>query len=172
VHLYLQRTREAIEAATRGMTAEQLAWHPQGKWSAAEILEHLSLAFSSTSKALDRVLSDGRPSAGGPTFYERVVTALVVDLGYFPSGRQAPEWTRPRGTAPGTILPTIGEKLEEMDGKISECERRFGTGRIARHPIIGPFTARQWRRFHWIHTRHHMKQIARLRQTQACSAKP
>jgi hypothetical protein len=171
MHLYLQRTREAIEEATRGMTPEQLAWHLQGKWSAAEILEHLSLAFSSTSKALDRVLSDGRPSAGSPTFYERVVTTLVVDIGYFPSGRQAPEYTRPRGATAETILPAIGEKLEEMDGKISECERRFGAGRIARHPIIGPFTARQWRRFHWIHTRHHMKQVARLRQMQASGAK-
>ena len=171
MHLYLQRTQKAIEEAARDMTPEQLAWHPPGKWSTAEILEHLSLAFSSTSKALDRVLGDGRPSVDSPTLYQRVVTALVVDLGYFPSGRQAPEWTRPRGATAETILPAIRQNLEEMDGKISDCERRFGAGRIARHPIIGPFTARQWRRFHWIHTRHHMKQVARLRE-QASATKP
>ena len=51
---YLQRALDAVERETRGMPAEQLAWHREGKWSAAQVLEHLSLAFSSTSKAMER----------------------------------------------------------------------------------------------------------------------
>ena len=38
---YLQRALDAVERETRGMPAEQLAWHREGKWSAAEVLEHL-----------------------------------------------------------------------------------------------------------------------------------
>ncbi len=167
MHRLLQRALDAIEEATRGMTAEQLAWHPDGKWSAAQILEHLSLAFSSTSKALERALKAGRPATEVPTLRERAITAVVVEMGFFPSGRAAPEWTRPRGAPPETMVAMIREKLAEMDGRITECEQRYGVGIIARHPIIGPFSARQWRRFHWVHTRHHMKQIDRLRGMQA-----
>jgi hypothetical protein len=32
------------------------------------------------------------------------------------------------------------------------------------HLILGPLTAAQWRKFHWIHGRHHVKQILRLRE--------
>jgi len=47
---------------------------------------------------------------------------------------------------------------------LAECERRFGKrSKLANHFILGPLTAQEWRRFHWVHTRHHMKQIARLK---------
>ena len=43
---YLQQARELIEIATKGMSHDELAWHPaEGKWSTANILEHLMLAF-------------------------------------------------------------------------------------------------------------------------------
>ena len=88
----------------------------------------------------------------------------MVKLGYFPSGRRAPEWTRPRGLDPAEAVETIRTALIEMDSKIAEVEAKLGKGIIAVHPVIGPLTARQWRKFHWEHTRHHMKQIAALRQ--------
>jgi hypothetical protein len=27
------------------------------------------------------------------------------------------------------------------------------------HPFIGPLTADQWRKFHWVHGRHHIRQM-------------
>ena len=43
--LYLERLQQAIATATRGMTSEELTrhpeGHPEGRWSAAEVLEHL-----------------------------------------------------------------------------------------------------------------------------------
>ena len=47
-------TLAAIDAATNGMTEEQLTFHPEGKWSTAEILEHLSLAFGGTARGFER----------------------------------------------------------------------------------------------------------------------
>ena len=92
-----------------------------------------------------------------------MITLVVLDIGYFPTGRPAPEWTRPRGGAPEAALPAIRDNLAQMDSDITECERRFGGGILAVHPIIGPMTPQQWRKFHRIHTRHHMRQIAGLR---------
>lgn len=161
---YLQQAREAIDAATQGMSTPQLAWHPEGKWCAAEVLEHLSLTFTSTSGLLKKCLAEGKPNSARPTLKQRMITLIVLDIEYFPSGRPAPDWTRPRGLAPEAALPAIRENLAQMDADIAECEKRFGNGILAVHPIIGPMTPRQWRKFHWTHTRHHMKQIAGLRE--------
>lgn len=159
---YLQRALQAIERETGGMPVQELSWHRDDKWSAAQVLEHLALAFSSTSKAMERVLQQGaekkRPSAR-----QRLATLIVVKLGYFPSGRPAPEWTLPRGLAAADAVATIRAALIEMDTRITEAEAKLGNGIIAVHPVIGPLTAHQWRKFHWTHTRHHMKQIAALR---------
>jgi hypothetical protein len=160
---YLQRARDAIDRETRGMSSAQLASHPVGKWSTAQVLEHLSLAFSSTSKAMERVLQQGRADARKPSAREWLATLIVVKIGYFPAGRQAPEWTRPRGLVADKALQDIRTTLAEMDEKIAAAEAKLGRGIIAVHPIIGPLTARQWRKFHWEHTRHHMKQIRTLR---------
>ena len=52
-----------------------------------------------------------------------------------------------------------------MDKVLPECERRFGARcKLASHFVLGPLTAEQWRKFHWIHTRNHMKQVARLKR--------
>ena len=160
---YLQRASDAIERETDGMSAAQLAWHRDAKWSTAQILEHLSLAFSSTSKAMERAVQQGGANARPPTLREWLVTLIVVKIGYFPTGRQAPEWTRPRGLDPAKAVETIRASLAEMDLKITETQGKLGSGIVAVHPIIGPLTANQWRKFHWEHTRHHMKQVRALR---------
>ena len=64
---YLQQAREAIDAATQGMNPAQMAWHPEGKWCAAEVLEHLSLTFTSTSGLLKKCLAEGKAATARPT---------------------------------------------------------------------------------------------------------
>jgi hypothetical protein len=62
------------------------------------------------------------------------------------------------------VVKALGEKLAAMDELITQCETRFGRStRILDHPVLGPLTARQWRRFHLVHAQHHAKQIWRLR---------
>lgn len=161
---YLQRALDAIEREAGGMPVQELAWRREGKWCAAEVLEHLALAFSSTSKAMERAVEQGRTARKRATPKQWAATLLVVKLGYFPAGRQAPEWTRPRGLDAAQAVETIRTALIEMDSKIAQAQSKLGNGIIAVHPIIGPLTARQWRKFHWSHTRHHMKQIAALRE--------
>jgi hypothetical protein len=161
---YLQRLQDAIASATGGMDAAALTRHPEGKWSAAQVLEHLCLTYAGSVKGFERCLQEGRPLARAVTFKERVATLLVTSLGYFPEGRKAPERTIPRGMAAEDVVKATGEKLAAMDDLITRCETRFGPStRILDHPVLGPLTARQWRRFHLVHAQHHMKQILRLR---------
>ena len=162
----LQRVKEAIETATGGMTAQQLVQHPEGKWSAAGILEHLSITYGGTAHLMRKCLEAGKPAGSAPTLKQRVAIWLVTGWGYFPTGRPAPDFTRPKGLDGETALRTILENLAAMDQGLAECEQRFGSAvKVADHPVLGPLTVPQWRRFHLVHARHHMKQIDRLRSS-------
>lgn len=161
---YLQRLQEAIASATRGMSAEDLRRHPEGKWSALEVLEHLYLTYTGTTKAFERCLQAGKPLARRPLLKDRLRTFVVTGLGHLSEGRKAPERTQPRGMTADEVTREIGPRISAMDEVIAQCESRFGKRtRMLDHPILGPLTAGQWRKFHWVHGQHHLKQIRKLR---------
>jgi hypothetical protein len=57
-------------------------------------------------------------------------------------------------------LRQFNDALVAMDATLADAEKRFGAkARLLRHPVLGPLTAQQWRRFHEVHGRHHLKQI-------------
>jgi len=164
MHPDLQHIQQAIDHAVRGMSSQQLAWHQNGKWSAAAILEHLSLTYSGTAKSLQRCLKAGQPSITAANWRQRVAGFVVTGLRYMPGGRQAPAMVLPKGAAPETVLVDVQRNLAAADDAISRCEAQFGaSSKIANHPILGPLTAEQWRIFHLVHGRHHMEQITRIR---------
>jgi hypothetical protein len=163
---HLEQLHAEITSAIRGIFAGQLTRHPEGKWSAAEILEHLLYTYIGTSKAMAQTLEAGRPMGRRPTLKERLQKLWVVEAGHMPTGRSAPERTRPRGMSPQEVVSEIGPKILEMDGLITKCEVRYGRRALVRdHPILGPLTCDQWRKFHLVHGRHHARQIKRLRES-------
>ena len=162
---YLRRLQDAIASAIDGMTADDLTRHPEGKWSGAQVLEHLYLTYTGTVKGLERCLREGKPLARTPMLKDRMKTFVVTGLLHLPEGRKAPERAQPRGLPADEVLREIGPQIEIMDELITQCEKRFGRRiRIIDHPILGPLTAREWRKFHWVHGRHHVKQIWKLRE--------
>ena len=164
MNIYLQRLQDAIANATRGMDPAQMTRHPEGKWSAAEILEHLDRTYKSTVPHLQKCLDAGQPTAVPATVAQRLAAGVVVGLGYMPGGRKAPEYAVPKGLPPDEVLRNLPLHIAEMDRVLEECERRFGADcKLANHFVLGPLTAQQWRKFHWVHARHHLKQIERLK---------
>ncbi|HYD16653.1 MAG TPA: DinB family protein [Candidatus Nanoarchaeia archaeon] len=164
MHTYLQRCLDSVDTAIRPMTEHELTIRRGGKWSAAEIIEHLALAYGGTAKMLERLSGQLSVERIRPTLKQRVIAMLVVELGYFPPGREAPEFTKPTGITAHDAVAAFRANLHKMDQALEKCERRFGkTAIISRHPILGPLSLRQWRRFHWVHTRHHAKQLLALR---------
>ncbi len=160
----LRTLSDEIALATSGLSPETLRAHPPGKWSVAEVLEHLSLTYSGTVKGFERLSAAWKPLGTAQTWRQRGQTLVVLGFGYLPSGREAPSMTRPRGVALEQVLAEIGPKIAEMDGVIALCEEKFGAGRrLLDHPVLGALTANEWRKFHLVHGRHHLKQIRRLR---------
>ena len=68
--------------------------------------------------------------------------------------------TVPDGLCGEEALALARRTLMELDAAAQRCADTFGDNvRVANHPILGGFTVHQWRRFHWVHTRHHARQI-------------
>ena len=162
---YMERLSQAIAAAIDGMNSAELNRHLGEKWSVAEVLEHLYLTYTGTLKAFERCLQAGKPLAGVPTFRQKVSIALVTEFGYFPTGRKSPDRVRPQGLAAEKVVADIGPKIAAMDEMIAQCEARYGSRiRLLDHPVLGPLTGRQWRKFHLAHGQHHVKQILERRK--------
>jgi hypothetical protein len=107
-----------------------------------------------------------QPQLGKPDLRQRFRRLYVLGIGRFPSGIEAPPHTIPRPELANEPLRRFNDALVAMDAMLTDAERRFGfRSRLLNHPILGPLTAQEWRRFHQVHGRHHLKQIvARLNQ--------
>lgn len=165
MHPKLARLQNVLSDAIRGVTPEQMAVHAEGKWSSAEILEHLNLTYVGTIKNLERCLANNEPRVKGDRSKNRLPRLLVTRLGFFPGGRESPERARPRGTPAEQVTGEIMQNLARMDEVITQCESRFPPrAPIADHPILGPLTAVEWRGFHVTHGKHHVRQILKLKR--------
>ena len=157
---FLESARDAIDAAAGRLTADTLARKVDGRWSIAEILEHLTLAFTANAAALEKPLASGELRVRTPVLKQHLGRFLVIQLGYFPRV-EAPSMTRPSGTIPAErLLPALREALDNVDGTLARVGKRFGENvQVSNHPYFGGLTVRQWQKFHWRHTVHHMKQV-------------
>lgn len=150
-----------IEDATRGGGAECNVRRDLGKWSVAEIVEHLQRAYLGSAKGFERCLEKGQPIATPRTLKQTLQGFAVVSLGYFPGGRQAPKHVIPTGELDlGAVLDAVVRDLDRLDAAATKTRQRFGgSTKVLDHPVLGAFSVDQWLKFHLIHTRHHEKQI-------------
>ena len=161
---HLQRALESVEQSAGAMTPEELNRRKPGKWSAAEIVEHLSLGFGGTTRMLQWFLDNNKLTPGRPTDQQRTMTQWVIEEGNFPPGMSAPPFAVPRGLPPESVVEDVRHSIAQLDETLTKCEQTFGPDAfLGRHAALGPLTADQWRRFHLVHTNHHVKQIEELK---------
>jgi len=162
----LKKLQQALASEIASLPRDPSIRQREGKWSAAEVLEHLYLTYTGTIKGFERLMLAGTPAITPATMKQRVATIVVVRLGYMPSGREAPKMARPRGLPNERVVAEITGKIAEMDALLSACESKLGHGQLLDHPALGPLTARQWKKFHLVHGLHHLKQIRGLKEAQ------
>jgi hypothetical protein len=174
MHHYFESAMQLMNEATAGMQESDLVRQPaEGKWAPAEHLEHLSLTFGGTARLFRKLIASGAWSLHAKqqnpasvsnvrktTPQEWLGVLMVVELGRMPGGRKSPEFAVPKGMTGSAALAAFRENMRSMDEALREAENLFGTsGPIATHIFLGPLTVNQWRRFHFVHTRHHARQI-------------
>ena len=163
---HLARLQQEVTSAAAAFSPETLDWHPPQKWSAAQIFEHLYLTYTGTTKGFQRLLESGQPQPSTATLKRRLQAFIVTGLGYLPSGRKSPPAGQPRGLPSAKIMSEIAPKIAEMDDVLTRCASTFGSRtKVLDHPLLGPFSVAQWRKFHLVHGEHHVRQLKRLRES-------
>ena len=73
MHPLLAATRRLLDDALAGVDPSRAAVRTiDGKWSVAEIVEHLALAYEGTGKGMRRCLDTGASMATPPSMRQRV----------------------------------------------------------------------------------------------------
>ncbi len=168
----LQQVCDAYGAALAPRPAAWCQLHPQGDqsaWSAQDLIEHLVLTMRNTRQLLEMRLERGRATRRRPALVEHLRRLAVLSLRRMPRGVTAPPFTCPGqthwpGLSGAELAERLRQELAQMDQVIETCALRFGAQRIATHFQLGPLSAEEWRRFHGIHGRHHLRQLHRIEQ--------
>ena len=169
VHPLLDQIRELLANPLAGRSAEQTARHPANdptRWSAHQVIEHLSATWRSTANGIEDRLQKDRPLRTRPTFAQRCMRLAVCECGFFPKGRKAPLPVQP-GEPEGEplngdeLIARFSAPLAGMDLMLSRIEPQAKNAPVLTHFLLGPLNVQQWRRFHRVHARHHVAQIER-----------
>lgn len=171
----LEQAYEAISEQLRGFDSATAARHPAGDenaWSARQVIEHLLATYATCTAALDARIAKGRPLETKRSFKERVMQWLIIDVGYFPPGRKAPEAVRPGkvslGAQDGAAMDgEVRAALLRLDEALCRVAAVYPSGLVVTHFVLGPLSVRQWRKFHHVHARHHAKQLRRVKAESA-----
>ena len=171
MHDDLHRLDTELTAALAGLSAVQTQATPISRperWSIQQITEHLLRTYQLSIPAIQARLDKGSPTRAVPSLRQYLGQFFLISLGQFPPGRQAPAAVSPSCpliAANGDELGSrVHAELVNLNGITKEGERLFGSVRAASHIILGPLSMQQWRRFHLVHGRHHLKQIWAIRK--------
>ena len=172
MHQDLETLRDELERALGGLDDKQTQLRPGGdaaRWSIHETVGHLLLTYAATEQVMETRIAKGTMTRAQPSIAQRVGQAVVIRAGLFPRGRTAPEMVCPDPKAApvpsGILIERVSVALKNLDMRVAAAEKLFGRqGRSVSHLILGPMSLDQWRRFHLIHGRHHIKFIARIRE--------
>lgn len=144
----------------RGRPDSEWQRGPAGKWTPAQIVEHLALGLGLSAETF-QARRNHAPMVRRPrTPAEKIAKLFIFGLRWFPPGRKAPERTTPapridRASAEAHFLAAV-EAWDQVDRALLP-ERRADL--FVKHPRMGDLTVEEWMRFHMIHARHHAKQI-------------
>ena len=164
MNAHIEKCLAIVLDATKGDGAAFSKRRDPNKWSVVEIVEHLTRAYSGTAKGFERCVEKGAPLATSATLTQKMQQFGLLNLGYFPEGRQAPKFIIPTGELDlNAVLDAVRRDLARLDGSADKAKQELGTGKMLDHPILGALTVDQWLKFHVIHTQHHAKQISARR---------
>lgn len=156
----LAEVRALVLEPLQGRSDGEWERGPAGKWTPAQIVEHLAIGMvGSALKFQER--RDRPPMTRRPRrLIERIASAAILGVGWYPQGFKAPE-----GTVPAAQITRAAAEAHFRDG-IAQWEAlerdllpRRPRDLFLRHPRLGDLTIPEWIRFHIIHARHHARQI-------------
>ena len=143
----------------------EAAWHraPSGKWTAAQIVHHLAISIDGSGRLFEERRAKPPMRRRPRLLRQRLGQFVYLDLGWIPSGRPAPEATRP---ADAPDARAVERQLRDGVARFLALAHELLPARqsdlFVKHPAFGDLTLPEWLRFHIRHCAHHAKQIRAL----------
>ncbi len=164
----LAEVRAATEdflGAIRDATGAQWTWKPgPGIWSLQETAEHTCVVQKGverlfTTRLLDEPITEESPG-------RRWTDSQLAHLFDSPRPIRAPEMVHPKGrwTTQAEIAATFTGSVDKLADWVRATQtdlRAYGFT----HPLLGMLDGIQWLIFTPAHTRHHRRQLQRIRET-------
>jgi len=159
---YLEQTRDAVVAATSGLSEAQWKFKPApDRWSVAETLEHITLGEDYMFKYVSENVMKGPAGAPGRDVakIDAMVLAMIPDRSH---KAQAPPELVPTGR--WTPAETLDHFLKSRARTIEFMKTTQGLrDHVADSPLGQPLDAYEWLLFIGAHSERHTKQILEVK---------
>jgi DinB family protein len=165
---YLDTAREALRAAVERVPREWRERAPEpGRWSVAEILEHLSLVEASVTRLFTLRLAEARAGGlGSETETTPVLPTLGLEALPDRSYRvTASERVQPQGQLDAASAWAALEAVRQATREAILSGDGLALGEVIHprpHPIFGPLNLYQWAAFIGGHEARHTAQILEI----------
>ena len=150
---------EAFVAAARGVDAA--SWNTpraEGKWSPAQIAEHLAIVYEYNRKVVTGTAGKGAPRILQPLARWFIVTR-TLKAGAFTRKGRAPGIFQPTATPPAAV-PLLTRLTNALAGFENDIRSGHPEGRhTVAHPFFGTLPTVDYLRLQAIHARHHRSQL-------------
>jgi hypothetical protein len=157
----LAADRDAVNAfivTARGVAPERWA-EPRapGKWSPAQVVEHIALAYESNLQLLRGPVPGGAPRWLRPLI-RKVLLGYVLRRGSFPRGSRAPKILKPDASPAAGPASELIPRLEMAAGAFEAIAPAHPSDKLE-HPFFGEVPVADMVRLMELHTRHHTPQL-------------
>lgn len=165
---FLDRTRADLLDSFEGATAPQLERKPgEGRWSVAEILDHLGIVEAGVAGMTDRLIARGR-SEKIPKETSETSLLGTFDAFSFPNTRDpfpAPYFVEPRADPdPDQVRVNLRHSREDLLAALEAADGMDLSKLTYTHAILGRLDLYQWTMFIGQHEARHTAQIKRTLQ--------
>ncbi len=139
-------------------TAEWTA-APEGKWSIAQIVEHLAIAFELVGTGFS-ALPETEVSERDATPAQAVLRHTLLGSGELPKGMRAPDISHPsEDPDPELVVAQFRMGIEQTRALVEDWSEERQLSTYLRHPALGDLNLPEWVRFHFVHCTLHARQI-------------
>ena len=142
-----------------GRSSAEWERSPSGKWTPAQIVEHLTLGFEWCLKGFDDRRNRPPMTRRPRTLIERGARVLIFHVGWVPAVRAASATTPTSRPDPIDIERRFRAAAAGLRRLAGELLPARATYLFVKHPRMGDLTLSEWLRFHAWHCRHHARQI-------------
>jgi hypothetical protein len=159
------KIRATLKETVSSLTDEQANFLPEeGKWSVANLVEHISLVESGITRIFGKILNEAKAKGGVSGGEAKISEEFLQKLSWGREQKfQAPERVHPSGKL------SIAESLAKMDEnrvKLEELRPLFETVECSEfkfpHPAFGDLTAHEWLALLGGHEMRHIAQIQKI----------